>query len=322
MKTLLILTPHMSTGGCPQVVTKKVELLKDCYNIFVVEWEMIAWHFVVQRNRVISMIGDKFISLSENKEYELFNIIEDHKVDYIMIEEFSETFIPTHIMKRLYSKDRQYKIFETTHCSYTDPNWKKFFPDKFIFVSPHSLDVFKDLGVPMDLIEYPIDIKIPNKEYNQNLLGLDPEYQHVLNIGLFTWGKNQGYTFEIARLLQDYKIKFHFVGNQASNFVDYWEPIMETKPDNCIVWGERNDVNTFIQACDVHLFSSILELNPLSIKESLEYEKPTIIFNLPTYKGKYDDEKNIKYLTGNLVQDSENLLSILGDYSGLDYLEK
>ena len=56
---------------------------------------------------------------------------------------------------------------------------------------------------------------------------------------------------------------------------------METKPDNCVVWGERNDVDTFIQACDVHLFSSILELNPLSIKESLEYEKPTMIFNLP-----------------------------------------
>ena len=73
MKTLLILTPHMSTGGCPQVVAKKVELLKDFYNVIVVEWEMIAWTFVVQRNRVINMIGDKFITLSENKEYDLFN---------------------------------------------------------------------------------------------------------------------------------------------------------------------------------------------------------------------------------------------------------
>jgi len=312
MKTLLILTPHMSTGGCPQVVTKKVELLKDFYNVIVIEWEMIAWAFVVQRNRVIDMIGDKFISLSENKEHDLFNIIEDNNVDYIMIEEFSETFMPNHIIKRLYSKDRQYKIFETTHCSYTDPNWKKFFPDKFIFVSPHSLEVFKDMGVPMDLIEYPIDKKTPNKEYNQSLLGLDPEYKHVLNIGLFTWGKNQGYAFEIARLLQNYKIKFHFVGNQASNFVDYWEPIMETKPDNCIVWGERNDVDSFTQSCDVHLFTSRLELNPLSIKESLEYSKPTMIFNLPTYKEKYNSEENIHYLTGDTIKDSRNLLKILG----------
>ena len=312
MKTLLILTPHMSTGGCPQVVSKKVELLKDYYNVIVVEWEMIAWTFVVQRNKVIDMIGDKFISLSENKEYDLFNIIEDNNVDYIMIEEFSETFMSNHIMKRLYSKNRQYKIFETTHCSYTDPNWKRFFPDKFIFVSPHSLEVFKDLGVPMELIEYPIDVKTANKELAQKQLMLDPEWKHIINIGLFTSGKNQGYAFEIARLLQEHKIMFHFIGNQASNFINYWQPIMNTKPNNCVVWGERNDVDTFIQACDVHLFTSRLELNPLSIKESLEYSKPTMIFNLDTYKRKYDVENNIHYLTGDTIKDSENLLNILG----------
>jgi hypothetical protein len=312
MKTLLIITPHMSTGGCPQVVAKKVELLKDYYNVVVVEWECVAWLFVVQRNRVINMIGDKFISLSENKEYELFNVIEDHKPDYIMIEEFSETFMDNHIMKRLYSKDRVYKIFETTHASHTQPTWKKFFPDKFIFVSPHSLEVFKDMGIPMDLIEYPVDIKIPNKESAQEQLMLDPEWKHIINIGLFTSGKNQGYAFEIARLLQEYKIMFHFIGNQASNFVNYWQPIMERKPDNCVVWGERDDVNTFIQGCDVHLFSSIFELNPLSIKESLEYEKPTMIFNLLTYKGKYDNQENIHFLTGDVFKDSRNLLKILG----------
>jgi glycosyltransferase involved in cell wall biosynthesis len=183
-------------------------------------------------------------------------------------------------------------------------NWKKFLPDKFIFVSPHSLEVFKDMGVPMDLIEYPIDKKTPNKEHYQNLLGLDPEYKHIINIGLFTHGKNQGYAFEIARILQKYKVKFHFIGNQAGNFIDYWKPIMETKPDNCIVWGERNDVDSFTQACDIHLFTSRLELNPLSIKESLEYSKPTMIFNLPTYKGKYDSEENIHYLTGDTIKDS------------------
>jgi hypothetical protein len=311
MKTLLIITPHMSTGGCPQVVAKKVEVLKNYYNVVVVEWECVAWLFVVQRNRVINMIGNKFITLSENKEYDLFNVISDYNPDYIMIEEFSETFMSNHIMKRLYSKDRDYKIFETTHSSHTQPNWKRFLPDKFIFVSPYSLEVFKDMGVPMDLIEYPIDNRIPNKEHYESLLGLDPEYKHIINIGLFTHGKNQGYAFEIARLLQEYKIKFHFLGNQAGNFIDYWKPIMENKPDNCIVWGERNDVDSWIQACDIHLFSSRLELNPLSIKESLEYGKPTMIFNLPTYKNKYGNENNIHFLTGNVVKDSENLLKIL-----------
>ena len=44
MKTLLIITPHMSTGGCPQVVAKKVELLKDYYqsNPGVIEEQPVA----------------------------------------------------------------------------------------------------------------------------------------------------------------------------------------------------------------------------------------------------------------------------------------
>ena len=302
----------MSTGGCPQVVAKKVELLKDYYNVVVIEYEMLAWSYVVQRNRVINMIGDKFISLSENKEYDLFNAIEDYNPDYIMMEEFPETFMETHITKRLYSPNRTYKIFESTHSSHSQVEWKKYMPDKFIFVSPFSVEIFKDLCVPIDLIEYPIDKKTRNKHESQLTLGLDPEYKHVVNIGLFTSGKNQGYAFEIARLLEDYKIKFHFLGNQASNFTDYWEPIMETKPDNCIVWGERNDTDIFLQSSDVHLFTSNLELNPLAIKESLEYSLPTFIFDLHTYKGKYKNEDNIIFLTGNVKEDANQLLISLG----------
>jgi hypothetical protein len=312
MKTLMIITPHMSTGGCPQFVTKKVELLKDFYNVVVVEHDMLAWSYVVQRNRVIDMLGDNFISLSENKEYDLFNAIEDFKPDYIMLEEFPETFMDKHVIKRLYSSNRPYKIFESTHSSYSKVEWKEFMPDKFIFVSPFSCETFKDIGIPFDLIEYPIDKKVPNKYQSQTSLGLDPEYKHVVNIGLFTRGKNQGYAFEIARLLQDYKIKFHFLGNQASNFTDYWEPIMDTKPDNCIVWGERNDTDTFLQSSDVHLFTSNLELNPLAIKESLEYDLPTFIFNLHTYKEKYNNEDNIIFLNGDVREDANQLLVSLG----------
>jgi len=312
MKTLMIITPHMSTGGCPQVVAKKVELLKNFYNIIVVEWECIAWSYVVQRNRVINMLGENFVSLSENKEYDLFNLIEDNEPEYIFIEELSETFIPTHILKRLYSKDRTYKIFETTHSSHSRPENKKFLPDKFIFVSPFSANSFKDIGVPFDIIEYPIDKKIPNKKESQDALMIDPTYKHIVNIGLFTPGKNQGYAFEIARLLQEHKVIFHFVGNQAGNFEDYWGPIMKTKPNNCVVWGEREDVDTFLQASDIHLFTSNMELNPLSIKESLEYKIPTFIFNLHTYMNKYNNVENIIFLTGDKFKDANLILEKLG----------
>ena len=145
-----------------------------------------------------------------------------------------------------------------------------------LFVSQLNLKQYFDENSDFDLIEYPIDEKIQDKVESQKILGLDPEFKHIVNIGLFTPGKNQGYSFEIARLLQKYKIMFHFVGNQASNFVNYWEPIMKTKPDNCIVWGERNDTDAFLQASDIHLFTSNMELNPLSIKESLGFMKPTM----------------------------------------------
>lgn len=311
-KTLMIITPHMSTGGCPQFVLKKVELLKDVYNIVVVEYQQLAWIYVVQRNQVINIIGDNFKTLGDNKEYELFGIIEDYNPDYIMLEEIPETFMDMNIVKKLYSEDRTYKIFESTHNSHSTPIWKKFLPDKFIFVSPYSCLVFKDLGVPFDLIEYPIDIKKSDKTESQEILNLDPSYKHIINIGLFTPGKNQGYAFEIARLLKDYKIKFHFIGNQATNFEDYWRPLMDNKPDNCIIWGEKDNVTTFIKSSDLHLFTSNLELNPLSIKESLEYEKPTLFFNLKTYLGKYDDTTNVHFLTGNILEDANKILEILG----------
>lgn len=311
-KTLMIISPHMSTGGCPQVVAKKVESLKDYYNVVCIEWDFIAWTYVVQRNKVIEMLGDKFISLGDNKEYELFMAIEDHNPDYIMIEELAETFIPEHILKRLYSPNRKYKIFETTHSSHSHSGQKKYMPDKFIFVSPFSVKTFKDVGVPFDLIEYPIDKKERQKDLHQSKLQFDPEYKHLVNVGLFTPGKNQGYAFEVARILENFKIKFHFVGNQASNFEHYWRPIMEKKPDNCIVWGERNDVDSFLQASDIFFFTSNMELNPLAIKESLEYELPTLIFDLPTYEGKYEEVENVHFLTGDLVMDANLILSVLG----------
>jgi hypothetical protein len=38
MQKLLFIAPHLSTGGLPQYLTKKVELLKDEFEIHLVEW--------------------------------------------------------------------------------------------------------------------------------------------------------------------------------------------------------------------------------------------------------------------------------------------
>jgi hypothetical protein len=308
MEKLLIIASHLSTGGAPQFTLNKIELLKDKYEIYCVEYDFLSPDFVVQRNRIINLLGDNFISLGEDK-FRLINIIEEIKPDIITIEEICESFIDLKIIKEIYNHKREYKIIETTHSSHDQSNLKKYLPDKFTFVSEYSLNIYKHLGVESCIIEYPIDKKVRNKLESQKKLGLNPEYKHILNVGLFTQGKNQGYAFEIARQLIDEKIIFHFVGNQAGNFKEYWEPIMKTKPDNCIIWGEKDNVNEFIEACDSFLFTSRFELNPLVIKEVLCYDIPILMFNLHTYCSSYDKNENVYFLSGDLEKDKDLLIS-------------
>ena len=55
MKKILYIAPHLSTGGLPQYLTKKIELLKDVYDIHVLEYEDITGgNLVIQKNRIIN----------------------------------------------------------------------------------------------------------------------------------------------------------------------------------------------------------------------------------------------------------------------------
>ena len=317
MKKILFIAPHLSTGGLPQVLVNKLELLKDEYQIQCVEW---SWHgdaFVVQKNRIKNLIGpENLFSLGEDKT-QLFTLINEFKPDIVCLEEFCEHFIPEEINEKLFDKDRTYKLFETTHDSSIPVTNKRWFPDKFIFVSPFNAFRYSMFDVPYEIIEYPIDIVKPNKQWAQEQFMLDPEWKHVVIVGLFTERKNQGYVFEMAKQLKDEKILFHFIGNQADNFKHYWEPLMNDCPDNCVVWGERSDVDTFLQAADLFLFPSRgdrfnKELNPIAIKEAIKYELPMMMFNLDVYCGKYNDDKNIRFMTGDINEDNNILLNTLG----------
>jgi len=78
MRKLLIISSHFSTGGAPQCSVNKVELLKNDFEIKVVEYSFLAYQFVVQRNRIIDIVGlDNFYSLSGDKSGMLKKIIED-----------------------------------------------------------------------------------------------------------------------------------------------------------------------------------------------------------------------------------------------------
>jgi hypothetical protein len=324
-KKILFITPHLSTGGAPQVTLNKIELLKDEYNILCVEYSFIAWSFVVQRNKIINLLGDNFISLPEDKS-QILNVINQFKPDVISFEEFPEFFMDDSITREVYKKDRSYSIFETTHDSSFPVEHKRFFPDKFHFVSAFNAFRYSVHDIPYEIIEYPVDFKVKNQKQKQDELNFDSSWKHVVNVGLFTPRKNQSYLFELSEYLKDYKIKFHFIGNQADNFKHYWEPLMNNKPKNCVVWGERSDVDSFLQASDLFFFASRgdrnnKELNPIAIKEALEYKMPMMMYNLDVYCGKYNNEESITFLTGDLKKDAENMISILNPEKDITFSE-
>jgi len=316
MKKILFIAPHLSTGGMPQVLVNKIELLKDEYEIKCIEW---SWHgdaYVVQKNRIKDLIGPENLFLLGDDKLQLLNFISEFQPDIVCLEEFCEHFMSEEVNEKLFSKDRTYRIFETTHDSSIPVTNKRWFPDKFIFVSPFNAFRYSMFDVPYEIIEYPIDVVIPNKKWAQDQFMLDTDYKHIMIVGLFTERKNQGYAFELARKLKDEKIMFHFIGNQASNFENYWKPLMENCPDNCVVWGERSDVDTFLQASDLFLFPSRgdrnnKELNPIAIKEAIKYDLPMLMYNLDVYCGKYNNNKNVRFLTGDLTQDMNTLLDQL-----------
>jgi len=310
----------VSTGGLPQVLVKRVELIKEDLDVYVVEYNNYSNDFVIQKNRLKKLLNpDHYFTLGDNKE-EILDIIKKVNPDYIHMEEIPELFnISFEIAQQIYRQDRTYKIFETTHSSDYNVDDKIFFPDKFLFVSQYNCFKFNKFGIPTEVIEYPVEKNKPSKEKKADAmkkLGLDPNYKHVINVGLFTPRKNQAYAFEIARKLSTEKIQFHFIGNQAENFQDYWRPLMKIKPKNCKIWGEKDNVDDFLDAGDLFLFTSRgfrwnKELNPLVIKEALEHEIPQFLFPLDVYNRKYDTENTINYLNGDVNIDADYIKNFL-----------
>ena len=308
---ILCIAPHLSTGGMPQYLLKKIQSIKDQYDIHLVEYACVSGEYVVQREQLKWILGDKFHTLEENK-LKLLNIIDQIQPDVIHLEDTPESFMDSKISFLIFGNTyRDYFIVESTHSSLTVPSNLLFHPDKFILPSKWIQQKFTEQlpQIPNDIWEYPIENYYKDQKLAQEFLKLDPKRKHVLMVGLFTPGKNQGEIFEIAKQLPE--VQFHFVGNQAPNFAEYWEPLMKNKPDNCIVWGERDDVSNFYQACDVFYFSSKFELMPLSIKEALSYGLPCLFRRLETYMDSYDNNSLVHYIDDNLNKTKEILCTLI-----------
>lgn len=310
MKKILFVSPHLSTGGLPQYLAKKIEIFRGLADIYCVEWNFYGPDYVVQRNKISNFLQEKFFPIFGQKE-KFIPLVESINPDVIHFEELCESFVPDEILLQVFRPDRKYSIVETCHSSTFGPESKVFKPDKFIMVSPWIAKKFSTLKVPIEILEYPIEDLNPNKSESQNLLGFSHEKKHVLNVGLFTPGKNQSEIISLAKKCSLLPIEFHFVGNKAPNFKDYWEPILSDLPENCKVWGERSDVEIFYQASDLFLFTSNLELSPLCIKEALSWKLPVLCKNLSTYMGLYDSNILVKFLESNEDENLRQMLQLL-----------
>ena len=302
MKKILFIAPHLSTGGLPQFLLKKIQSLINDYEVYCVEYDDITGGvLVVQRKQLQKICGGRFYTLSSNK-FELFKLIDDIKPDIIHLEEMPEYFMDVNLTTKLYNKDREYFIVETSHDSSFDPKRKRVFPDQFIFVSNYQQQNLESLNVNTSVIEYPIAVKRrKNRTDGLNFLGLDETKKHVLHVGLFTPRKNQKEFVEYARSMENENVQFHCLGNMADNFKTYWQPILENLPSNVKVWGERKDVENFYSCMDLFLFTSRghatdKETAPIVIKEAISYNIPSLLYNLPVYLNRYNVFENIKYL--------------------------
>lgn len=274
---ILYLAPHLSTGGMPSFLLKQVELLNDLYDIHVVEYQFFTADFVVHRNAIKEILGNKVYTLGDTKS-ELIDIIEGIRPDIVHLHDVAERF-DYDTMSQLYNTSRTYRIVETCHDVWFNPDKeRKFHPDAYAFCSVYHREVtFKNMPtIRKWVIEFPIDPKESNKIEGT---------KDVVNIGLWTPGKNQAEGIEIAKKNPDWN--FHFVGNQAGNFQEYWEPLMKDLPPNVKVWGERDDVDSFLKHANVFMFNSTVECNPLALREAIAYNLPIIAHNLPQYYGRY-----------------------------------
>ena len=305
---LLIIAPHLSTGGQPQYLLEYLKkFYKDYSEIKVVEFTNFSSAYVIQKNKIKDLIGEEnLICLGEfgsqtwdEDKHKLIDILNDFNPDGVWMNEFPEAYeykAPTKsVMDYLYREDRPYKIIETTHFNAFNFNNKVYISDEFMFCSDDHMERSINIDIPKSIWKTPMDIKErPDRNSTLESLGLDPSYYHVLNVGLFQDNKNQKYIFELANKMKNDKVMFHFIGNDCFlNSCGITED--EFNLDNYKIWGERYDVDTFMSCMDLFLFPSKKELNPLTIRESLSWNMEVIV-NRDEYVSQYTNLPNFQII--------------------------
>ena len=329
-KKILFIASHLSTGGMPEFLWKRIHALTkytDC-DIWVVEYSLYSDYYTAQRNKIKDKLGDKFISLGwltnnaeslETKYEKLKSLIDREQFDIIHFDDVPESYdtfngIDRKLLDWIYDSNRTYKIVETCHNAWFNANSnKKWIPDGFMhcsnFSAKRSFSDFTD-KVPMEVVEYPIYDRTDELEGIEN--PFDNGRYNIINVGIWTPGKNQKEAVEIARYLDKHypnQFTVHFIGGLAPNFKDYWQPILDNIPNNVKIWDSQLDVRSFYRWADLVLFNSTYELNPIILKEAVSYGKRILMRGLAIYNGTYDSY--VSYLVDDIEKDSKQIVDMV-----------
>jgi HK97 family phage prohead protease len=124
---ILFLAPHLSTGGMPSVLLKRIQALEGFdAEIIVVEYSNHSDEYVVQKNEIKKLVH-KIYTLVDNK-MELMDIIKRHNIHLVHIEEMVEDSVnnfPVDLLNDLYDNNRTWKVVETCHNVYFKPDIEK-----------------------------------------------------------------------------------------------------------------------------------------------------------------------------------------------------
>ena len=142
---IIYVTPHLSTGGMPEYLRRKVELMKEDNEVWVVEKHFEPAYRSI-RDKIENLIGDRLVSIGSNHS-KLLELINDVEPDVVHFEELSDYNFSESLLEHIYKKDRKYKIFDTLHDSSIDDREKRFIPDKMIVVSPWQIKNFLGLNI-------------------------------------------------------------------------------------------------------------------------------------------------------------------------------
>ena len=296
-RKLMCVLPHCSTGGLPQYFLEKLKILKEYFDVYVIEWSFHGIEYSTQRNQIRDLCTE-FIELGHRFRKDFNTIVEDILPEIIHFEELPSELPNFQYIENVCNLNR-HEIILTSHTGRKCVLWKA---DKYVFPSAYQLFMYdlKESETNM-VVEYPI-MKINRSfTYDQN---------NVLCIGIISPHKNQKYVVELSKLMPH--VNFHFIGGYAQNFTNYWKPLLQNVPVNCKFYGERGPefIDEMFKICGTLIHPSTTELLPLVFNEARAYGSNILVNPLPCYE--YYSGKNIlNKLTMNLKEDVEILNRII-----------